>query len=55
VLVAVLVNTLAKGGIALAAGGWRYAGPYFAAALAAAAVGAAVWFFITPALAPMFG
>lgn len=55
VLVAVVMNTLAKGGIAFATGGVRYAGLYFAAAGAALAVGAAVWFLATPLLAPMFG
>lgn len=55
VLVAVLMNTAAKGGIAAAAGGWRYAALYFAAALAAALLAAAAWYFATPALAPLFG
>ncbi len=54
VLVAVLMNTLAKGVIAFVTGGWRYAALYFAAALAATLAAAAVWFFATPFLAPMF-
>lgn len=54
VLIAVLMNTLAKGGIAAVTGGWRYAGLYFASALAAALAAAAVWFIVTPLAAPMF-
>lgn len=54
VLVAVLMNTLAKGGIAWFTGGWRYAGPYLAAALAATIAAALVWLFATPILAPLF-
>lgn len=54
VMIAVLMNTLAKGVIAFVTGGWRYAGLYFAAALAAALAAAAVWFLVTPLLAPMF-
>lgn len=54
VMIAVLMNTLAKGGIAFVTGGWRYAALYFAAALAATLVAAAVWFFATPFLAPIF-
>lgn len=55
VLVAVLMNTLAKGAIAVVTGGWRYAGYYFGAALAAAAVAAVAWWLATPLLAPIFG
>ncbi|WP_395648138.1 MgtC/SapB family protein [Terricaulis sp.] len=55
VMVAVLVNTFSKAVIALGTGGWRYAGLYVASALAASAAAAAVWFFATPILAPMFG
>ncbi|MBL8530819.1 MAG: MgtC/SapB family protein [Hyphomonadaceae bacterium] len=55
VMVAALVNTIAKGVIAGVTGGWRYAGLYFAAAAAAALAAAAVWFFATPLIAPMFG
>ena len=55
VLVAVLMNTLAKGGIAVVTGGWKYAGYYFAAAFGAGAVGALVWWLATPLLAPIFG
>ena len=55
VLVAVVMNTLAKGVIAGIAGGWRYAGFYFVAVLGAAAVAATVWWLATPLLAPMFG
>jgi uncharacterized membrane protein (DUF4010 family) len=54
VLIAVLMNTLAKGVIALVTGGWRYAALYFAAALLATIAAAAVWFLVTPLLAPMF-
>lgn len=54
VMIAVLMNTLAKGGIAMATGGWRYGLLYFAAALAATLAAAAVWFVATPLLAPMF-
>ena len=54
VMIAVLMNTLAKGAIAVVTGGWRYALLYFAAALAAALAAAAVWFIATPLLAPMF-
>jgi Ca2+/H+ antiporter len=54
VMIAVLMNTLAKGGIAAVTGGWRYAGLYFTAALAAALAAAAVWFIVTPLVAPMF-
>jgi uncharacterized membrane protein (DUF4010 family) len=54
VMIAVLMNTLAKGGIAVVTGGWRYAGLYFAAALAATLAAAAVWFLVTPLVAPMF-
>lgn len=55
VLLAVLVNTISKGVIGWVTGGWRYAGLYFAAAFAASAVAALVWFFITPHAAPLFG
>jgi uncharacterized membrane protein (DUF4010 family) len=54
VMIAVLMNTLAKGAIAFVTGGWRYASLYFAAALAATLVAAAVWFLVTPLIAPMF-
>lgn len=54
VMIAVLMNTLAKGAIALVTGGWRYGGYYFAAAGAAALAAAAVWFLVTPLLEPMF-
>lgn len=54
VLVAVLMNTLAKGVIAGVTGGVRYAAYYFAAALAAAGVAAATWWLATPYLAPIF-
>jgi uncharacterized membrane protein (DUF4010 family) len=55
VLIAVLVNSFSKAGIAWFTGGWRYAGFYVAAALAAALVAAAAWFLVTPLLAPVFG
>lgn len=54
VMIGVLMNTLAKGAIAVVTGGWRYALLYFAAALAATVAAAAVWFIATPLLAPMF-
>jgi uncharacterized membrane protein (DUF4010 family) len=54
-LIAVLVNTFSKAGIGLVTGGWRYGGLYAAAATAAALIAAAVWFFATPLIAPMFG
>lgn len=54
VMIAVFMNTLAKGVIAFVTGGWRYAGLYFAAALAATLAAAAVWFLVTPLVAPMF-
>jgi uncharacterized membrane protein (DUF4010 family) len=53
VMVAVLMNTLSKGVIAFMTGGWRYAALYFAAALAATIAAAAVWFLVTPLIAPM--
>jgi len=53
VMVAVLMNTLSKGVIAYMTGGWRYASLYFAAALAATLAAAAVWFLVTPLIAPM--
>jgi uncharacterized membrane protein (DUF4010 family) len=53
VMIAVLMNTLAKGVIALVTGGWRYGAFYFASAAAATAVAAAVWFLVTPLIAPM--
>jgi uncharacterized membrane protein (DUF4010 family) len=55
VMIAVLMNTLAKGVIAFVTGGGRYAALYFAAALAATIAAAAVWFLVTPLIAPMFG
>ena len=55
VLVAVLVNTFSKAGIALVTGGWRYASLYAAAAVAAALAAVAAWFLVTPLLTPMFG
>jgi len=55
VLVAVLMNTLAKGAIAGVTGGWGYAAYYFGAALAAALAAVAVWWLATPALGPLFG
>jgi hypothetical protein len=53
-MVAVLMNTLAKGGIAWVTGGWRYAALYLGAALGATLIAAAVWFLVTPLVAPMF-
>jgi uncharacterized membrane protein (DUF4010 family) len=54
VMIAAFVNTLAKGAIAAATGGWRYAGYYFAASSLAILVAAAVWFFAAPLVAVMF-
>ncbi|HYD87534.1 MAG TPA: DUF4010 domain-containing protein [Vitreimonas sp.] len=54
VMLAVLMNTIAKGVIAFLTGGWKYAGLYFASAGAAALAGAAVWVWATPWLAPLF-
>jgi uncharacterized membrane protein (DUF4010 family) len=54
VMIAVLMNTLAKGAIAFVTGGPRYAALYLAAALAATIAAAAVWFLVTPLIAPMF-
>lgn len=53
VLVAALVNTIAKGIIAVMTGGWRFAALYFAAAGAAMVAAAAVWFLVTPQIAPI--
>ncbi len=55
VLIAVLVNSFSKAGIAWFTGGWRYAGLYASAAVAAALAAAAAWFLATPLIAPMFG
>lgn len=54
VMIAVLMNTLSKGVIAFMTGGLRYAAFYFASALAATIAAAAVWFLVTPLIAPMF-
>ncbi|ANP47855.1 MgtC/SapB family protein [Candidatus Viadribacter manganicus] len=53
VMIAVLMNTLAKGVIAFVSGGLRYAALYFAGAAAATIAAAAVWFLVTPLIAPM--
>lgn len=53
VMIAVLMNTFSKGVIAFVTGGPRYAALYFAAAVAATIVAAAVWFLVTPLIAPM--
>lgn len=55
VLIAVLVNTFSKGGIAWFTGGWRYAAFYLGAAVAASLAAAGAWFLVTPLGAPMFG
>lgn len=55
VMVAALVNTMAKGVIAAVTGGLRYAALYFAAAAGATLAAAAAWFFVTPLIAPMLG
>lgn len=54
VMIAVLMNTLAKGGIAWFTGGWRYATLYFGAAVIALIAAGAVWFWLTPLLEPIF-
>jgi uncharacterized membrane protein (DUF4010 family) len=54
-LIAVLVNTFSKAGIAWFTGGWRYAALYLGASIAAAIAAAAAWILLTPLLAPMFG
>jgi uncharacterized membrane protein (DUF4010 family) len=54
VLIAVFMNTLAKGVIAFVTGGWQYASLYFATALAATIAAVAVWFLVTPLIGPMF-
>lgn len=54
ILVALVMNTLAKGVIGLVAGGWRFALYYFAAAASAAGLGVAAWFLARPFVAPMF-
>lgn len=54
VMVAVLMNTVAKAVIALVSGGWRYANLYLASALAAAVVAGMVWLWATAFLAPLF-
>jgi uncharacterized membrane protein (DUF4010 family) len=54
-LIAVLVNTFSKAGIAWFTGGGRYAGLYLAASTAASLAAVAAWFLVTPLLAPMFG
>lgn len=51
ILIAVLMNTFAKGVIAAMAGGARYAAFYFMTAVAATAAGGAVWFFAAQPLA----
>lgn len=54
VLVAVLMNTLAKGGVGAVTGGWRYAGFYYLGAAGATAAALLAWWLATPILAPMF-
>lgn len=54
ILVAIVMNTLAKGMIGLIAGGWRFALYYFGAGAAAAGLGVAAWFLARPFVAPMF-
>ncbi len=54
ILLAVLMNTLAKGAIGFFAGGARFAALYVAASAAAAVAAAAVWLFVAPILMPMF-
>jgi uncharacterized membrane protein (DUF4010 family) len=51
ILIALFMNTFAKAGIAVIAGGWRYGGLYLAAALAASLAGALVWGFAAHAAA----
>lgn len=54
ILLALLVNTFAKGGIAVVTGGWGYARAYLLASLVAAGFALAVWSLAGGALAPMF-
>lgn len=54
ILIAVLVNTFAKGAIGVATGGWRFGGLYLAAAFAAALSGGLVWWFAARGLIPWF-
>ncbi|MEZ5996243.1 MAG: DUF4010 domain-containing protein [Hyphomonadaceae bacterium] len=54
VLLAVVMNTIAKAVIAWVTGGPRYAGAYAAAALAAALAGAAVWRLAAPVASTMW-
>lgn len=53
VLIAVVMNTIAKGVIAFVTGGWRYAALYFAVSAAAIIAAALVWFFLTPVIGPI--
>ena len=54
ILVAIFMNTLAKGVIGLVAGGWRFVLYYFAAGAAAGSLGVAAWFLARQFAAPMF-
>lgn len=54
ILIAVLVNTFAKGAIGAFAGGWRYSGFYLAVASVAALLGAFAWWFAAQGLFPWF-
>ncbi len=54
VMIAVFMNTLAKGMIAFVTGGRHYAALYFTAAMAATIAAVAVWFLVTPLIEPMF-
>ena len=54
ILVAIFMNTLAKGLIGLLAGGWRFGLYYFAAGACATALGVTVWLLARPELTPMF-
>lgn len=53
VLLAVVVNALSKGVLAIASGGWRYAAGYFLATGAAFLAGGAVWLFFSGMLLPI--
>lgn len=48
IMIAVAANTLAKGGIAVATGGWRYGALYLSVAAFALSAAAAAWFLVSP-------
>ncbi len=54
ILVAIFMNTLAKGVIGLMAGGWRFGFYYFAAGACATGLGLTAWLVAGRLVAPMF-